>query len=247
MKKEKLIDMIIKKYQLNEKEASGLILSGKVLVEDKPATKLGLKISGNEIIRIKKIEKYVSRGAYKLLTAFNNFSITVQDKICIDCGCSKGGFTQVLLEKGAKKVYAVDCGKNQLDYALRKNNKVVLMENIKISDLSLSSFNEKINLAVMDVSFTSSIFLIKHIYEILKVNEMIVLIKPQFEYERLKKIINLSDNFNGIVKKSEERDEIINFIKKEIINLNLNIIGTVPSSIKGIKGNLEYLFYIGKK
>ncbi len=246
MKKEKLIDIIIKKYQLSEKEASGLILSGNVLVDDKPVTKSGIKFTEDKIIRIKKSEKYVSRGAYKLLTAFNNFSISVNDKICIDCGCSKGGFTQVLLEQGAKKVYAVDCGTNQLDYTLRKNNKVVLIENKKINDLSFFTFNEKIDFAVMDVSFTSSILLIKHVYEKLKIREIVVLIKPQFEYERLKKIINLSNNFNGIIKKVEDRDEIIKYITKEITDSGLSIFGITPSSIKGIKGNLEYLFYIVK-
>ena len=176
----------------------------------------------------------------------DNFLTSVDGKICIDCGCSKGGFTQVLLERGAKKVYAVDCGINQLDFFLRNNDKVFLMENTKISDLTLSCFDEKVDMAVMDVSFCSSINLIKHIYLKLKIKEVIVLIKPQFEYARLYSKIKLSNNFNGIVKKSEDRDEIIKYITKEIIDLGLNIHGIIPSDIKGMKGNLEYLFYIGK-
>lgn len=246
MKKERLIDIIIEKYNLDEKEAAGLILSGKVLVEEEPVAKIGIKINKDKDIRLKKKERYVSRGAYKLLTALDNFVISVNSKICIDCGCSKGGFTQVLLERGAKKVYAVDCGFNQLDYILRNNNKVILMENKKISDLTSTCFDENIDLAVMDVSFCSSVYLIKHIYENLKITEMIVLIKPQFEYKRLSLKIKLSNNFNGIVKNSDDRDEIIKYITKEIIDLGLNVYNIIPSSIKGVKGNLEYLFYIGK-
>ena len=247
MKKERLVDIIIRKYQFDERKAIGLILSGNVLVDEKPVTKIGFKIDQDKVIRIKKNKrKYVSRGAYKLLTALNYFLVSIEDKICIDCGCSKGGFTHILLERGAKKVYAIDCGINQLDYFLRKNEKIILMENKKISDLSLSDFNEKIDLAVMDVSFCSSLPLIKHINDELKINKMIVLIKPQFEFTRLYSKINLSNNFNGIVKKNEDRDEIIKYITKEIINLGLNIYGIIPSAIKGIKGNLEYLFYIGK-
>lgn len=246
MKKERLVDIIIEKYNLNKKEAEGLILSGNVLVENEPVTKIGIKINEKKDIRIKKKEKYVSRGAYKLLTALENFLIPVENKVCIDCGCSKGGFTQVLLEKGAKKVYAVDCGINQLDYILRNNNKVVVMEDQKISDLTISCFNEKIDLAVMDVSFCSSVYLINHIYKKLNITEMVVLVKPQFEYKRLSSKLNLSDNFNGIVKKRDDRDEIIKYITKEIINSGLNVYEVMPSSIKGLKGNLEYLFHIGE-
>ena len=247
MRKERLVDIIIRKYQVDEREAVGLILSGNVLVDENPITKIGFRLNEDRIIRIKKNKrKYVSRGAYKLLTALDNFLVSIENKICIDCGCSKGGFTQVLLERSAKKVYAIDCGINQLDYFLRKNKKIILMENKKIGDLSLSDFNEKVDLAVMDVSFCSSVPLIKYIINELNINEMIVLIKPQFEFTRLSSKIKLSNNFNGIVKKSEDRDEIIKYITKEIIDLGLNIFGVIPSEIKGVKGNLEYLFYIGK-
>ncbi len=246
MKKEKLIDIIAETFNLDKKEAAGLILSGKVLVEDVPVTKIGIKVDKDKYIRIKKKEKYVSRGAYKLLTALDNFSISVKGKICIDCGSSKGGFTQVLLEKGVKKVYAIDCGINQLDYVLRNNDKVIVMENKKISDLTISCFNEKIDLAVMDVSFCSSIYLINHIYKKLNICEMVVLIKPQFEYKRLSLKLNLSDNFNGIIENCNDRDKIIKYISEEIINLGLNVYDVIPSSIKGLKGNLEYLFFIGE-
>lgn len=245
MKKEKLINIIKKKYNLSGKEATGLILSGKVLVDELRVTKIGHPVDIDSNIRIKEKSKYVSRGAYKLLTAFKNFNISVENKICIDVGSSTGGFTQVLLEKGAKKIYAIDCGTNQLDYSLRKNNKIVVMEKIKFTDVKPSCFNEKIDFAVMDVSFTSSIHLIKHLQDNLNINQMVVLIKPQFEYQRLKSKLNLQDNFKGIVKNQNDLEKIVKYIKSEIESLGLKIHNLIPSNIKGTKGNLEYLFHIG--
>ncbi|MCK4796538.1 MAG: TlyA family RNA methyltransferase [Spirochaetes bacterium] len=247
MKKEKLIDLIIKKYNLSEKEAVGLILSGDVLINEQSVTKAGIKIDEDSNIRIKNKEKYVSRAAYKLLTAFENFRVSIKGKVCLDVGSSTGGFTQVLLEKGAKRVFAVDCGKNQLNYALRNDPRVNVMENRKINDLTIADFDQKIEFAVMDVSFCSSIFLIKHLYQILKIDKMIILIKPQFEYNRLSTVIELSGKFNGIVKNEEERKKIIEYIRNEILGMDLNVYSMIASNIKGTKGNLEYLFYIGKK
>ena len=244
MKKEKLIEIIKKRYNLTDKEASGLILAGKVLMDEIPVTKTGVLVDPDKIIRIKKRSKYVSRGAYKLLNAFKYFDISVENKICIDVGSSTGGFTQVLLEKGAQKVYAIDCGTNQIDYSLRYNSKVVVMENTKFTDINKSSFNESIDFAVMDVSFTSSVNLIRHLYNNLNIKNMVVLIKPQFEYQRLKDILKLRGQFNGIVKNESDLKKIIEYIKSEIETSGLNIINIVPSNIKGTKGNLEYLFHI---
>jgi 23S rRNA (cytidine1920-2'-O)/16S rRNA (cytidine1409-2'-O)-methyltransferase len=247
MKKIELVDVLIKKFDLTEKEAIGLILAGKVLINDKAVTKAGALITDSENIRIKKADKYVSRGAYKLLTAFDHFSISVKDKVCIDVGSSTGGFTQVLLEKGARLIYAVDCGKNLLHYSLRKNNNIIMMENNRIFSLKNTDFKEKIDFAATDVSFSSSINIINYLKSELKVNEIVVLIKPQFEYKRISKFNALSSDFNGVIHDQSDRDKILNFIKDEIFNMGLNIAGIVPSSIKGTKGNLEYLFYIINK
>ncbi len=244
MKKEKLLDIIKKKFSLSEKESTGLILSGKVLVDGKPSTKIGIKINPQEDIRIKQFKKYVSRGSYKLLTAFDIFDVDVTNKICIDIGSSTGGFTQVLLEKGAKKIYAVDCGKNLLDFSLRQDNRVVLFENKVVSSLNKNEFKEQIDLAVMDVSFTSSIHIIKYIKSEFNIKEMIILIKPQFEWERLKSILTLKEEFNGIIKDEIERTKIIDYIKNEISEIGFKVMGITPSKIKGIKGNVEYLFHI---
>jgi 23S rRNA (cytidine1920-2'-O)/16S rRNA (cytidine1409-2'-O)-methyltransferase len=244
VKKEKLITIVCNKFDLNEKEASGYILSGSILVNEVIVTKKGLLIDTDKNVRIKQKDKYVSRGAYKLLTAFNNFNLSVHDKICIDIGSSTGGFTQVLLEKGASKVYSVDCGNNLLHYSLRSDKRVVIIENKKYSELQNSFFNEKIDLAVIDVSFTSVNKAIEFIYKNLNVNEIVALVKPQFEYERLKENLKLSNNFKGIVKDNNDLLLIINEIKKEINLIGLNVLNYIESEIKGTKGNTEYLFYI---
>ena len=247
MKKERIIDLLIEKYNLNEKEAKGLILSGNVLIDEHVITKIGLKIDNTKKIRIKNKRKYVSRGAYKLLGALEKLPISLNEKICVDIGSSTGGFTQVLLERGAAKIYAIDCGSNLLHYSLRKNSKVVIMENRRITDLTVADFDEKIDFAVMDVSFCSSVFLVQFIFENLDIKKILVLIKPQFEYNRLLSYIDLSRNFRGVVKKTEDITRIINYIEKEFKQKELIIYNIIPSSLKGQKGNQEYLFYMGLK
>lgn len=243
--KKKLIDLLIDKYNYSEKESIGMIMSGKVLVNNIVITSPYYQIRDSDNIRIKEKKKYVSRGAYKLLTAFKNFNLNVTDKIAIDIGSSTGGFTQVLLEKGAKKVYAIDCGTNQLNYSLRVNPKVVVIENRVIQSIKINDFEEKPDFAVMDLSFTSSIPIIYYVFNNLLIKEMVVLIKPQFEFERYKEKLNLFSNFNGIVN-SEDREKIIEALKKDIIEMNLKIVDIAQSDIKGTKGNIEYLLYIKK-
>jgi len=245
-KKIKLVEFLINNYGYSEKEAMAFIMAGRVLINDKVITSPYYHIKDTDNIRIKEKKRYVSRGAYKLLTAFKHFDINVKDKITIDIGSSTGGFTEVLLQKGAKRVYAVDCGKNQIDYSLRINPKVVVIENRVIQSLVKTDFPENVEFAVMDVSFTSSIPIIEHIFLNLDIKDLIVLIKPQFEFKRYREILSLSSDFRGIVN-AEDRDKIIEAVKEEILNMNLEISGVVESEIKGTKGNLEYIFYIKRK
>jgi 23S rRNA (cytidine1920-2'-O)/16S rRNA (cytidine1409-2'-O)-methyltransferase len=247
VKQKKLIDILKEEFGLDEKQAAAYILSGKALVDEKPVTKAGIKIDLKSEVRIKDQKKYVSRGAYKLITALDSIDFQISEKVCADFGCSTGGFTEVLLERNAKKVYAVDCGNNLLDYKLRINPKVTVMENKKISDLTNEDFNDKIDLAVMDISFASATPSIKHILNNLSVTKLITLIKPQFEFNRLKKKLDLVDEFKGVIKNTDDIEKIINYIKDELIELNFSVYRIIKSRIKGQKGNQEYLFYIGKQ
>ncbi|OHD11010.1 MAG: hypothetical protein A2086_10085 [Spirochaetes bacterium GWD1_27_9] len=246
MKKESLLSVLKNQFGFDEKKSIGLILSGLVLVDDKVIDKTGFLIKPSSKIRFKKIKEYVSRGAYKLLTIFDNFSLSVKDKICFDVGSSTGGFTEILLEKDVKKVYAIDCGQNQLDYSLRTNPKVVSIENKRISDLKNTDINDVVDFAVMDLSFTSSVPAIQHLDKEFSIKQIIVLIKPQFEYERLTERLNLTPNFSGIVENDTDRLKIIEFIQKEIKEIGYDIKFKIESQIKGTKGNIEYLWFIDK-
>lgn len=242
----KLIEVLIKENNYSEKEACGLIMAGKVLVNENIITSPNYRVKNDDEIKIKTKKKYVSRGSYKLLTFFKNFNIDVKNKIVIDIGSSTGGFTQVLLEKGAKRIYAVDCGKNQLDYSLRINPKVISIENRVIQSITKKDLGyDNIDLAVMDLSFRSSLPIIHYVFYDLEIKELIVLIKPQFEFNKYKEILSLSNDFKGIVT-FEDSNKIIEKIKEEITTMNLKIVNIIEAEIKGIKGNSEYLFYIVK-
>jgi 23S rRNA (cytidine1920-2'-O)/16S rRNA (cytidine1409-2'-O)-methyltransferase len=245
MKKQKLLDLIINKFNIEKKTAFGLILAGKVKVNENIVSKPGTLVDENAEISIKKTKEYVSRGAYKLLGAFESFDLNAAGKICLDAGCSTGGFTQVLLEKGAKKVYAIDCGMNLLDFSLRNIPEIILMENTRVLDLKKNDFNEEIDFATIDVSFTTCINIIRHLYFELCIHEIVALIKPQFEYKRISKILGLPPDFNGIITDESVLNKIIDHIKKEIEEFSINIKGISRSGIKGTKGNIEYLFYLG--
>lgn len=230
------------------KKADALILSGSVLVGEQKRTKPGEKVGMEEKIRIKEPSQYVSRGAYKLLRAIEVFQPVIEGKVCIDGGSSTGGFTEVLLLYGAQKVYAVDCGKNQLDYKLRTHERVVSMEGYKIQELLYASFVPPPVLGVLDVSFTSCLPAIFHFFQQLNLDEAVVLIKPQFEYQRLKKGSELSGHFDGVVRSNEERQKIVQCVCREIRDFGVLLEEPViESPIRGGNGNIEYLAYLKKR
>ena len=171
-------------YFETREKARIAIMEGKVFVnnqkEDKPGTMI--KEDASVEFRGEKL-KYVSRGGYKLEKAVNVFNIDLKDFVCVDIGASTGGFTDVMLQNGAKKVYAVDCGTNQLDYRLRTDDRVVAMENTNARYLTKEDIgNDDIDFITVDVSFISLDKIINVIYELLKDDgKAVLLIKPQFE------------------------------------------------------------------
>lgn len=236
------LDIYLVKYKNIEsrEKAQRLIKGRKVKVNNIIVTKPSRKINEGDVIEIIEVEKYVSRAAYKLLKAFNIFNISVKEKVCMDIGSSTGGFTQVLLEKGAKKVYAIDSGTNQLHQSLRNNSKIILMENTNARYLKKENFKE-IDFFTCDVSFISITKLISPIKNIISKNsEGIVLIKPQFELEPSKLT-------KGIVKNDKFRNEAIEKVTSAFKNEGFEIIGITESPIKGKEGNIEYLLYVKYK
>ncbi|NUU95205.1 RNA methyltransferase [Marinitoga sp. 1135] len=233
------IFLVNNKYVDSREKAQRLIKEGKVYVNNQKITKPSKKVDENATIKITETEKYVSRAAYKLLKAIKEFQPKINNKICADIGSSTGGFTQVLLENGAKKVYCIDSGTNQLHESLRNNEKIVLMENTNARYLRKEDF-ESVEFFTSDVSFISITKIIPSIKEITANNaEGIILIKPQFELEPSK----LS---KGIVKKEEYREEAIKKVFNSLIENGFEIKGMVESPIRGKDGNIEYLVYIKK-
>lgn len=216
------------------------IMEGKVLVNNQKEDKAGSLFYEDSTIRL--IENpipYVSRGGLKLKKAIDVFNINLNDKICLDIGASTGGFTDVMIKSGAKKVYAVDCGTNQLDYNLKKNEKVISLENLNARYLTKENINNDIiDFITIDVSFISIKKIIPTVKQFLiEDGEGVFLIKPQFEVGRDKV-------GNGVIKDRSLHREVIIDILDFIINENLNILGLDFSPIKGPKGNIEYLLYI---
>ncbi len=187
------------------------------------------------------VERFVSRGAYKLLTALEYFKLDVSNTICLDAGASTGGFTDCLLQHGAKKVYAVDVGTMQLHEKLRNDARVISMEQTNLRTAPMDLIEDRLDIMVADVSFISLTLVLKPCMQWLKKDaKILALIKPQFEVEphMTKK---------GIVREEEYRIFAIEKVKKYCEeNLNLTFHGIVPSAIKGPKGNQEYIAYWSK-
>lgn len=219
--------------------AQNLIESGKVLVNKKTIYKPNFLVSNTDTIEIIENEKYVSRGAYKLLEAINKFKINLQDKVCVDIGASTGGFSQVLLENNVKKIYAIDVGINQLSEQIKNNNKVINLENTNFKDVTKDIFKEPINFICVDVSFISITHILEHIKKLdLNNIELVVLLKPQFELGT--KIAKTK----GLAKESEH-NKIIEKFKQKCFELNFKIKNFCESPILGAKkNNKEYLFYL---
>lgn len=231
--------LVNKKLAETKNKAQSMIMASQVYVNNKIVTKSGTNINYNSQIIIKDLHPtWVSRGALKLLKAIENFKIDIKDKICLDIGASTGGFSQVLLKHNAKKIFSVDVGTNQLHEKLRKEKKIVSIENFNAKFIDNSIVSEKIDLLVCDVSFIS---LKKVILPSLKLlsnkSEIIALIKPQFETKK----INLK---KGVVRSSIIHNEVCEDIKEWLKDIcKIMVVGTIESPIKGPKGNIEFLIY----
>ncbi|MGB9712075.1 TlyA family RNA methyltransferase [Dissulfurimicrobium hydrothermale] len=222
-------------------KAQALIGAGKVKVNGLLSDKAGTAVLIDSDIEITTpSHPYVSRGGIKLIHALSYFSINVSGLICMDVGASTGGFTDCLLKNGALKVYAVDVGYGQMDWVLRNDPRVVLMERTNIRHLPGDAIRDPIEIAAVDVSFISLKAVTPALLRFMKPGGKIVaLIKPQFEVarERVER--------GGIVKdpasRQEAVDDLIHFFKYD---LGLDVIGVTPSPILGIRGNTEFLIYM---
>lgn len=230
-----LLDLVISKgYSKNDAER--FIRSGKVLVNSEAIIVPSIKVKEDSLVVIKELKEWVSRGAYKLLKAIDEFNLDFNNKVVIDIGSSTGGFTQVALKNGAKKVYSVDVGTNQLDFSLRKNDQVTVMEKTNLKTLTKDMFNEEIDIVVTDVSFIS----LKRVFDVLedilsKDKILVALIKPQYEAD------SNDVEQGGFVNKSKH-DIIITKLSNYAENKKLKLVDIHESPISGNKSkNTEYI------
>lgn len=215
------------------------IMAGNVIINEIKKEKSGeiIDISKIKSVRVKNKDiPYVSRGGLKLEKAIREFKLDLENKIVLDIGASTGGFTDCSLQNGAKFVYAVDVGTNQLDWKLRTDSRVKSIENKHIKDLEIEDINNDIpDMIVMDISFISIKRVIDDLKKFMKKNTLgVFLIKPQFEVS--KEFIE-----KGIVNDLKKHYEILNDITIEFFDKNIYLKNMIISPIKGIKGNTEYL------
>lgn len=229
--------LVTKGVAASRQRAQALIMAGKVLVNDQPIHKPGTQVPANSHLSIKGDNlPYVSRGGLKLEAALKHYALTIQNYICLDVGASTGGFTDCLLQNGAKHVYAVDVGYGQLAWSLRQDSRVTAIERTNIRHMTTAALPQLVDLATIDTSFISLKIVIPAVLKFLKpTGRIIALIKPQFEVGREKV------GKGGVVKDKTLHDEVIDSLIQYARGLNLNPSPPVPAPIKGPKGNQEYL------
>ncbi|WP_238916005.1 TlyA family RNA methyltransferase [Clostridium sp. YIM B02555] len=242
-KKERLDLLLVEKGIITSRErAKACIMEGKVYVDGQKVDKAGEKVSVTANIEYRgETLKYVSRGGLKLEKAMNTYELSLEDKVCMDIGASTGGFTDCMLQNGAKKVFSVDVGYGQFAWKLRTDERVVCMERTNIRYVTLEDIGEPLDFASIDVSFISLKKIMPATLGLLKdTGEVVALIKPQFEAGREKV------GKKGVVREASTHKEVVHNIVDFLLEQNLNVLGVGYSPIKGPEGNIEYLVYFTK-
>lgn len=237
MKKRLDILLFDSKLVDSREKAQSLIMAGHVLVNGKKETKSGSKFEEDVKIEVLELPKYVGRGAEKIEKATNIFGINFQGKIICDIGSSTGGFTDFVLQHGAKKVYAIDVGKGQLDWKLRNDPRVVVMEGVNFR--YLKELPEEIDIFLVDVSFISLKKILPVIKNIKVNSDIVLLFKPQFEAGK-----SIVDKTKGVIKDPKIHQKLLEDFRKWCADNGFKILGETESPILGAKGNKEFLFYV---
>lgn len=226
----------------SREKAKAMIMEGNVFVENQREDKAGSSFDVNANIEIKgNTLKYVSRGGLKLEKAMTHFGIELTDKICMDIGASTGGFTDCMLQNGAKKVYAVDVGYGQFAWKLRQDERVICMEKTNIRYVTPEDIADQLDFASVDVSFISLTKVLEPARNLLQDDgEMVCLIKPQFEAGREKV------GKKGVVREKSVHEEVICKVIDYAVSIGFVVLNLEYSPIKGPEGNIEYLVYIKK-
>ena len=243
--KERLDILLVKQGLAESREkAKAVIMAGEVFVQGQREDKAGAMFDESKVtITVKGSSlRYVSRGGLKLEKAMACFPITLEDDICMDIGSSTGGFTDCMLQNGAKKVYSVDVGHGQLAWKLRQDERVVCMEKTNFRYLTRDQTADDLDFASVDVSFISLTKILLPAWRLLKCGgQMVCLIKPQFEAGREKV------GKKGVVRDPAVHREVIAKVMDFAALLHFSVLGLTWSPIKGPEGNIEYLIFIQKE
>ena len=227
----------------SREKAKAIIMSGNVFVDGQREDKAGASFPEKAVIEVKGSPlKYVSRGGLKLEKAMSHFDVELHDKVCMDVGSSTGGFTDCMLQNGAKKVFAVDVGNGQLAWKLRQDERVVCMEKTNIRYVTPQDIDDVLDFASVDVSFISLTKVLGPARELLADGgEMVCLIKPQFEAGREKV------GKKGVVRDKSVHEEVIDKVISFALSIGFSVLHLEYSPIKGPEGNIEYLVHLKKE
>ena len=245
MKIKKRLDVLLTEqgYADTRSKAQAIIMAGQVYVNGQKADKPGISYEETVQLEVRgDVCPYVSRGGWKLEKALRDFGVKPEGFVCSDSGASTGGFTDCLLQQGAKKVFAIDVGYGQLDWKIRSDERVVVMERTNIRYVTPEDLGEPLDLSVIDVSFISLSIVLPTIKTLLKpTGQVLCLIKPQFEAGREKV------GKKGVVRDPDTHKEVLDNFVALADSLGFTILGLTFSPVKGPEGNIEFLGHLSKE
>ena len=232
--------MVEKGLEESRSKAQARIMAGEVVVNDQRVDKPGTAVKIDANIRLKGDgNPYASRGGLKIAGAFAHWPMDLKDRICIDVGASTGGFTDFLLQHGARSVYAVDVGYGQLHWKLQTDQRVINMERTHILKVSPEDLQPAPDFCVMDVSFISVTKILPHLKTLMqKPSELAILVKPQFE------LSPAEIGKGGIVRDADKREKALAGVIQTARDNGFQSVGAIPSPLQGADGNQEFLLYL---
>jgi 23S rRNA (cytidine1920-2'-O)/16S rRNA (cytidine1409-2'-O)-methyltransferase len=218
-------------------KAQSLIMARRILVNGQHVDKAGATVAADDELAVEQLEHpWVGRGGMKLAHALREFGIGVEGKTCADIGASTGGFTDVMLKNGARKVFAIDVGYGQLDASLRNDPRVINREKVNARHLEAGDFEERIEFVSIDVSFISLKLILPAVAKFLD-GELVALIKPQFEVGKR------DVGKGGIVRDEAKRAEVVQSVVAFAREIGFEVKGVIESPVKGAEGNVEFLMH----
>jgi len=221
----------------SRERAQAMVRAGLVRVAGAPTERPDQLVAADQPIEITGARDYVSRGGEKLAAALDAFAVDPRHRTCLDVGASTGGFTDVLLQRGAERVIAVDVGYGQLAWSLRQDPRVTVIERVNIRHLE--QLPQPADLAVIDVSFISLRLVLPRVRELLRPpGDVVALVKPQFEVGKG------AVGKGGVVRDPAQHDQVLNELRRFAAEIGYQVAGQIPSPVLGTKGNREFLLYL---